>query len=83
MKTNNKKNFFKVASRKYQSILQKVKLQHSGLRIQREPLWVGMISIEMELTDPYKYEEYILKNYDYSTRLVESSGFQQVSPFQR
>ncbi|MDA9823548.1 hypothetical protein N9C56_13815 [Paracoccaceae bacterium] len=83
VKTNNKKKFCKVASRKYQSILQKVKLQHAGLRIQREPLWVGMIIREMELTDPYKYEEYILKNYDYSIRLVDTSAFQQVSPFQR
>ena len=28
-------------------------------------------------------EEYILKNYDYATRLVDTSAFQQVSPFQR
>ena len=83
VKTNNKKKFCKVASRKYQSILQKVKVHDSQARIQKEPLWVNMISREMELTDPFKYEEYILKNYDYSTRLVDSSVFQQVSPFQR
>ncbi len=83
VKTNNKKKFCKVASRKYQSILQKVKVHDSQARIQKEPLWVDMISREMELTDPFKYEEYILKNYDYSTRLVDSSVFQQVSPFQR
>ena len=44
LKTNNKKKFSKVASRKYQKIFQKVKLQHSRLRIQREPLWACMIS---------------------------------------
>ena len=51
-------------------------MQHSGVRIQKEPLREGMISREMKLTDPTKYEEYILKNYDYSTRLVDTSAFQ-------
>ena len=83
VKTNNYRKFIKVAPKKYRQVLIS-KLRYRPLfALPTKPIWFADINRELELTNPYRYEEYILKHYDYSTRLVDSKNFQQVSPFQR
>ena len=83
VKTKNDGKFFKVAPRKYKSVLSYYPKKYLAAILPKEPFYYDIIDREKELTAPHQYEEYILKNYEYSTRLVDSKEFQQVSPFQR
>ena len=83
VKTKNDGKFFKIAPRKYKNVLSFYTNKYRGTNMPKEPFYYDIIDREKELTATHQYEEYILKNYQYSTRLVDTKLFQQVSPFQR
>ncbi|MDC0431636.1 hypothetical protein OAL97_03910 [Paracoccaceae bacterium] len=83
VKTKNDGKFFTVAPRKYKSALTYYPKRYLEVSLPKDPFYYDIIDREKELTATHQYEEYILKNYEYSTRLVDTKQFQQVSPFQR
>lgn len=77
VRSENDAKFIAVAKRKYRAVLESAyQRQFANVVMPRDPLWVEHLSRD----EPSSYEDYCLKHYQPSIRLITDADFRSKSP---